>query len=200
MGYWYLAFLLIGCALGEDGYAAPPVASYGAPEPAYGAPEPAYGAPDPGTGYGAPETGYGPPATGYGSGSGYEATAAADGGKDILALITELLPLFLAVFAAIILAGLIGPLLAAILGLIVPLFAPLGPIAGGAKGSLWNLILGLFGLQLCNLSTPPVAVPPFAGFWGRSLEDVTADLNIDPDLVNLVTGKIQEAFLRYADH
>jgi len=199
MGYWYLAFLLIGCALGEDGYAAPPASSYGAPEPAYGAPEPAYGAPDPGTGYGAPETGYGPPATGYGSGSGYEATAEAEG-KDIVALITELLPLFLAVFAAIILAGLVGPLLAAILGLIVPIFAPLGPIVGGAKGGLWNLILGVFGLQLCNLDATPVAVPPFAGFFGRSLDEVTADLNIDPELVNLVTGKIQQAVLRYADH
>merc|ERR550519_1161686 len=158
MGYWYLAFLLIGCALGEDGYAAPPASTYGAPEPAYGAP-------DPGTGYGAPETGYGPPATGYGSGSGYEATAEAEG-KDIVALITELLPLFLAVFAAIILAGLVGPLLAGILGII----APIGPVVGGAKGGIWNLILGLFGLQLCNLATPPVAVPPFAGFFGRSLE------------------------------
>jgi hypothetical protein len=58
----------------------------------------------------------------------------------------------------------------------------------------------VFGLQLCNLDATPVAVPPFAGFFGRSLEDVTADLNIDPELVNLVTSKIQQAVHRYADH
>lgn len=135
------------------------------------------------TGYGAPDAGYGAPGTGYGTAPSYGPEEEIDMGK----MIKDLLPLFLAVFAAILLASLIGPLLAGLLGLLSPL---LGPIGAG-KASLANLVLNQFGLQLCDLG--------LNAFPGRSFSrELSDDYNIDPALVDMLTGKVADAIRRYS--
>lgn len=179
------AFAFAGFVAADDGYAAPAASGYGAPAPqasGYGAPEAAYGAPATGggSGYGAPATGYGPPEETSGSG-------------DLLDLgkLEELAPLFLAVFAAIILANILGPLVGTLFGLKAGLVAPiLGPI-GDAKGSLVNLILGVFGLQLC---TADLAAFPAKK---RSFDD-SAPSEINSELMQMLAGRVSEAIQKYS--
>lgn len=178
------AFAFVGFVAADDGYAAPAPSGYGAPAPqasGYGAPEPAYGAPvtGGGSGYGAPATGYGPPEE---TGSG-----------DLLDLgkLEELAPLFLAVFAAIILANILGPLVGALFGLKAGLVAPiLGPI-GDAKGSLVNIILGIFGLQLCDTA--------LAAFPAKKRSfDEAAPSEINSELMQMLAGRVSEAIQKYS--
>lgn len=179
------AFAFVGFVAADDGYAAPAASGYGAPAPqggsGYGAPEAAYGAPvtGGGSGYGAPATGYGPPEE---TGSG-----------DLLDLgkLEELAPLFLAVFAAIILANILGPLVGALFGLKAGLVAPiLGPI-GDAKGSLVNIILGIFGLQLCdaNLAAFPARKRSFG-------DEAPSEMN--SELMQMLAGRVSEAIQKYS--
>jgi len=180
------AFAFVGFVAADDAYAAPAASGYGAPAPqasGYGAPEAGYGAPvtGGGSGYGAPATGYGPPDQ-TGSGSG-----------DLLDLgkLEELAPLFLAVFAAIILANILGPLVGALFGLKAGLVAPiLGPI-GDAKGSLVNIILGIFGLQLCDAN-----LASFPATKKRSFEDAPSEMN--SELMQMLLGRVSEAVQKYS--
>lgn len=178
----FIVCALIGFVSADDGYAAPQPSGYGAPAPAvtgYGAPEVAYGAPD--TGYGAPATGYGAPEP-------------QEGGGDLLDLgkLEELAPLFLAVFAAIILANILGPLVGALFGLKAGLVAPiLGPI-GSAKGNLVNIILGIFGLQLCDLTGAA-----FPGTGKRSFSS-DAPSEVNSEVMELLMGKVGEAIQKYS--
>lgn len=179
----FIVCALIGFVAADDGYAAPQASGYGAPAPAVTG----YGAPD--AAYGAPETGYGPPATGYGA-----PAPITEGGGDLIDLgkLEELAPLFLAVFAAIILANILGPLVGALFGLKAGLVAPiLGPI-GSAKGSLVNIILGIFGLQLCDLTGAA-----FPAAKKRSFED-GAPSEVNSEVMELLMGKVGEAIQKYS--
>jgi len=93
-----VAVALIGCVMGDDGYAAPAQSGYGAPAQEYGAPQ------------------YEPTAPSYASEE-----------KDLFDFdkILELLPFFLAVFAAIIVAQLFAPLLGMLFDLKVGILSPL---------------------------------------------------------------------------
>jgi len=155
--------------------------------------------------YGAPPTGgsaYAAPATGYESGgssyndygtTGYQ--AADEGGIDILSKVEELLPLFVAVLAAIILAQLLAPLLSTLLTIIVAIL----PGALTPKAIIINLILNVFGLQLCTTATTPV---PFPG-TGRTLAREFASgfgLNLSEDEVNILTQFVQEGLHSVKSH
>jgi len=157
---------------------------------AYSAPQTGYGAPDPG--YGAPADGYGAPDAGYTAPEYAPEYTATGGGGDLLDLakLEELAPLFLAVFAAIILANLLGPLFTALLGLKAGLVTPLlGPI-GDAKGSLVNIILGVFGLQLCDAAGNPF---PAAG---RS--DTESQWNVSPETLDFLSVRLADAIRSYS--
>lgn len=163
---------LVAAVSADDGYSAPQT-GYGPPADSYGAPEPSYTAPS--TGYGA-------------TGTSYTATG---GGGDLLDLdkLAELAPLFLAVFAAIILANILGPLIGALFtfkaGLVTPLLDPIGSF----KGTIINIILGVFGLQLCDRATPPAAFPAA----GRSEDSWNYNGNLD-----LLTEKFAQAIQNYS--
>jgi hypothetical protein len=171
---------IVSCVLlsvivsGDEGYSAPPT-GYGPPAEAYGV----------------PETAYAPPATGYGA-TGPSYTATGGGGDDLLDLakLEELAPLFLAVFAAIILANLLGPLISALFTVKTNLVSPLIAPIGAAKGSLVNLILGVFQLQLCDLNGN--------AFPGTGRDDVAAEWNINPALLDILSGKVTEAIHSYS--
>jgi len=180
MDRWlFIVCALIGFVSADEAYSAPQT-GYGAPSDGYGPPADVYGAPD--TGYTAPE---------YGGATGPSYTATGSGGDLFdLAKLEELAPLFLAVFAAIILANLLGPLFTALLGLKAGLVTPLlGPI-GDAKGSLVNIILGFFGLQLCDAA--------LNAFPAGGREDLASQWNVSPELLDLLTGKVADAVRSYS--
>jgi len=181
----WLLLVCVGVAMSDQS-----ASSYGAPaDTGYAAPA--------ATGYDAPAaTGYAAPATGYETGgssygaTGYEATAVEDGGKDIVATLLELLPLFLAVFAAILLAQLLTPLLGGLLAIIVAIL----PGALVPKAVLLNVILGVFGVQLCT-----TALAPFPGGRGfeeaaRSFSETASGYGIDlsPDQIDIVLNFVQK--------
>jgi hypothetical protein len=102
------------------------------------------------SGYSAPSASY--DYGGYDQG-GYAATQE-DGGLD-LSKLTELIPIFVVVFAAIILAQLIAPLFSQLFGLIMMVIP--GTLA--FKAPIINAIINPFGIQLCDLATPPMPFP-----------------------------------------
>jgi len=162
-----VALSLVGCALADDGYAAP--SGYGAPA--------GYAAPSASADYGVPS---------YSEPSGYGAPA--EGGNDLFNLdkILELVPFFLAVFAAIIVAQLLAPLLGVFFNAKVGLLAPLA----NSKIDLFNAILTPFNLAICT--TNPLAVAGTNA--GRNL---ASGFSFDPELVNMITGKLYQAIESY---
>lgn len=180
----------------------PPSNGYGAPDTGYGTPDSGYGTPD--SGYGTPDTGYGTPTgTGYDQGgydqggdynAGYGETTSygEDGGEDLLAKVSDLIPLFIAVFAAIILAQLLSPLLMELLALIVGIL----PMGLAVKAPIINMILAQFNLQLCTTDTPPeVFPPPRRSFSGRALKDMASGFGFDvsEDKLNIVSNFLTNA-------
>ena len=142
---------LVGCIHAQQ-------ASYGAPSTGY--------ASAPGDSYAEPQASYGATGGGYNDYGNYDGGYVAtqeDGGLD-LSKLGELIPLFLVVFAAIILAQMFSPLLTGILAL----FTGILPMALSVKAPIINAILNPLGLQLCDLSTPPMAVP-----GGRSFDSIS---------------------------
>merc|ERR1711973_21365 len=107
----------------------------------------------------------------YGEPSGYGPPADAGGDGFNLDKILELLPFFLAVFAAIIVAQLLAPLI----------------------GVLFSAVLGPFGLAICNIG-PPLTV---AGNAGRSND--ASGFSLNPELVDLITGKLYQAIESYSN-
>ena len=143
-----VAVALIGCVMGDDGYAAPAQSGYGAPAQSYGVPDAGYGAPA--QEYGAPQ--YEPTAPSYASEE-----------KDLFDFdkILELLPFFLAVFAAIIVAQLFAPLLGMLFDLKVGILSPLA----GTKLTLINSLLSPLDLAICDISgAAPVVAGTARGF------------------------------------
>jgi hypothetical protein len=179
----WLLLVCVGVAMSDQS-----ASSYGAPaDTGYAAPA--------ATGYDAPAaTGYAAPATGYETGyetTGYQATGTAVAGdEDIVGKLMELLPLFLAVFAAILLAQLLTPLLGGLLAIIVAIL----PGALVPKAVLLNVILGVFGVQLCT-----TALAPFPGGRGfeeaaRSFSETASGYGIDlsPDQIDIVLNFVQK--------
>jgi len=166
-----VAFALVSCVFADD--------------PGYSAPSTGYGAPNT---YAAPADNYGVPT--YGEPTGYGAPVVEDDGGFSLDKLKELLPFFLAVFAALIVAQLLAPLVALLFNAKLGLFGGLfGGLAGG-KIDLLNAILGPFNLAICTIDPLEIA--------GNGRE-FASGFNMNPELVDLLTGKLYDAIQTYSN-